>query len=102
MIRTARAKGLHEPRVVALHALAAAGAPIATVVGHSASMLVGGAVVTETVFALPGLGSLTVEAAMGRDWPLVQGIALVFATCCITLNLLVDLGIRLLDPRTRP
>lgn len=101
-IRTARAKGLGEPRVVAWHALAAAGGPIATVVGHSASMLVGGVVVTESVFALPGLGSLTVEAAVSRDWPLMQGIALVFAMACITLNLLVDLGIRLLDPRARP
>lgn len=98
----ARAKGLTPARLLFRHALAHAAPPIVTTIATSVSLLIGGVVVTESVFAIPGLGSLTVEAVTSRDLPLLQGIALLFASACVTVNLLVELSYVLLDPRVRP
>jgi peptide/nickel transport system permease protein len=100
-IATARAKGASELRVNYLHALRNAALVIVTVIGLQIGTLLGGAVVTEAVFAWPGLGQLSVQAAQNRDMPLVQGIVLLAATVFITINLLVDLLYAVLDPRIR-
>lgn len=100
-IRTARAKGLPETAVLARHALANAAVPIVTVVGIGLSLLIGGVVVTETVFALPGLGQLTVDAVLARDFPVIQGVILLFSISYVLVNLLVDLSYLVLDPRIR-
>jgi peptide/nickel transport system permease protein len=100
-VRTARAKGLTEQRVLIRHALANAAVPIVTVVGIGLAMLIGGVVVTETVFAIPGLGRLTVDAVLSRDFPTVQGVILVFAVAYVLINLLIDLSYPLFDPRIR-
>jgi peptide/nickel transport system permease protein len=100
-IRTARAKGISELRVLVRHALGNAAVPIATVIGIGIGLLIGGVVVTETVYAIPGLGQLTVDAVLGRDFPLVQGITLFFSFIYVMINLLVDLSYMLLDPRIR-
>jgi peptide/nickel transport system permease protein len=100
-IRTARAKGISELRVLIHHALRNAAIPIVTVIGIGIALLIGGVVVTESVFAIPGLGSLTVDAVLSRDFPLIQGITLLFAAVYVGINLLVDLSYLLLDPRIR-
>jgi len=100
-VRTARAKGLAEHRVLIRHALANAAVPIVTVVGIGLAMLIGGVVVTETVFAIPGLGRLTVDAVLSRDFPTVQGVILVFSVAYVLINLLIDLSYPLFDPRIR-
>ncbi|TXL70818.1 ABC transporter permease [Vineibacter terrae] len=100
-IRTARAKGLLPREVVWLHALKAASVPIATVIGIGIALLVGGAVVIETVFAIPGLGRLTVDAIARRDFPVIQGVILLFSGIYVLINLLIDLSYTWLDPRVR-
>lgn len=100
-IRTARAKGISERQVLVRHALANAAVPIVTVIGIGVALLIGGVVVTETVFAIPGLGQLTVDAVLSRDYPLIQGITLFFSAIYVLINLLVDLSYLLFDPRIR-
>lgn len=98
-VRTARAKGLNERRVLWLHALKNAAIPLTTVAALNMGYLIGGAVVTETVFARPGLGKLLVDAILARDYPVVQGVTFSVATLFIGLNLLTDLVYAWLDPR---
>lgn len=100
-IRTARAKGLTERAVLLRHALPNAAVPIATVIGIGIALLIGGVVVTETVFAIPGLGSLTVDAVLNRDFPVIQGVVIFFSVLYVLVNLLVDLSYLLFDPRIR-
>jgi peptide/nickel transport system permease protein len=100
-IRTARAKGLPEARVLVRHALANAAVPIATVIGIGIAILIGGVVVTESVYAIPGLGRLTVDAVLARDFPTVQGLILFFSFIYVLVNLLIDLSYVFLDPRIR-
>ena len=98
-VRTARAKGLRDRTVVVKHALGNALLPIVTLLGLQAGQLMGGAVLTETVFAWPGLGRLMVKAIFSRDYVLLQGAVLVYALAFVLVNLLVDLSYGLLDPR---
>lgn len=98
-IRTARAKGLGLGRVLFLHALKNASVPVATAIGLGLALLIGGAVVTESVFAIPGVGRLTVDAILQRDYPVIQGVVLVFSFVYVAINLLLDLLYTLLDPR---
>ena len=100
-IRTARAKGLPELRVLVRHALANAAVPIVTVIGIGVALLIGGVVVTESVYAIPGLGRLTVDAVLARDFPTIQGVILFFSFVYVMVNLLVDLSYVFLDPRIR-
>ena len=100
-IRTARAKGLAELRVLVRHALANAAVPIVTVIGLGVALLIGGVVVTESVYAIPGLGRLTVDAVLARDFPTIQGVILFFSAVYVLVNLLVDLSYLFLDPRIR-
>jgi len=100
-IRTARAKGLPEIRVLVRHALANAAVPIATVIGIGISILIGGVVVTESVYAIPGLGRLTVDAVLARDFPTIQGVIIFFSFVYVAINLLIDLSYVSLDPRIR-
>jgi peptide/nickel transport system permease protein len=100
-IRTARAKGLSESRVLVRHALANAAVPIATVIGLGVALLIGGVVVTESVYAIPGLGRLTVDAVLARDFPTIQGVILLFSFAYVIVNLLVDLSYVFFDPRIR-
>lgn len=100
-VRTARAKGVPWRKVLFLHALKNASIPIVTVVGLGVGLLIGGAVVTESVFAIPGLGRLTVDAVLRRDYPVIQAIVLLFSVFYVVINLLVDLVYALLDPRIR-
>lgn len=100
-IRTARAKGITELAVLTHHALRNAAVPVITVIGVSAALLLGGVVVTETVYAIPGLGQLTVDAVLNRDFPVLQGVVLFFALAYVLINLLVDLSYLFLDPRIR-
>jgi peptide/nickel transport system permease protein len=100
-IRTARAKGLSEIRVLVRHALANAAVPIATVIGIGIAILIGGVVVTESVYAIPGLGRLTVDAVLARDFPTIQGVILFFSFVYVLINLLIDLSYVFLDPRIR-
>ena len=100
-IRTARAKGLREGRVLVRHALANAAVPIATVIGIGIALLIGGVVVTESVYAIPGLGRLTVDAVLARDFPTIQGVILLFSFAYVLINLLVDVSYLFLDPRIR-
>jgi peptide/nickel transport system permease protein len=100
-IRTARAKGARTPRVLLLHALKNAGAPVMTVIGIGCAALIGGVVVTESVFNIPGMGRLTIDAILHRDYPVVQGVMLTFSIALIIINLLVDLSYALFDPRIR-
>jgi len=100
-IRTARAKGLPELRVLVRHALANAAVPIVTVIGIGVALLIGGVVVTESVYAIPGLGRLTVDAVLARDFPTIQGVILFFSFVYVLVNLLVDLSYVFLDPRIR-
>jgi peptide/nickel transport system permease protein len=100
-VRTARAKGLTEFVVILRHALRNALFPVVTVLGLNLGLLLGGAVLTETVFAWPGLGRFVVSSIMARDYPAVQGCILVFATLMVLSNLLVDILYFYLDPRIR-
>jgi peptide/nickel transport system permease protein len=100
-IRTARAKGLSDREVLIHHALRNAAVPVLTVIGIGLAVLIGGAVVTESVFAIPGLGRLTVEAVLSRDFPVIQALILLFAVGYVFVNLLIDVGYALLDPRIR-
>ena len=100
-IRTARAKGLPELRVLVRHALVNAAVPIATVIGIGIAILIGGVVVTESVYAIPGLGRLTVDAVLARDFPTIQGVILFFSFIYVLVNLLIDLSYVFLDPRIR-
>jgi len=100
-IRTARAKGLSEKLVISRHALKNALIPVVTVIGLQTGILLGGAVLTEIVFAWPGIGRLLVEAILSRDYPVVQGVVLVVATMFIFVNLVVDILYSYLDPRIR-
>ena len=100
-IRTARAKGVSEHVVLIRHALRNAAVPIVTVIGIGVALLIGGVVVTETVFAIPGLGSLTVDVVLNRDFPVIQGLVMFFALVYVLINLLVDLSYLALDPRIR-
>jgi len=100
-VRTAQAKGLSPSAVLIGHALKNAAVPIATVVGIGIALLIGGAIVTETVFALPGIGRLTVDAILRRDYPVIQGVVLIFSAAYVLINLAVDLSYMLFDPRIR-
>lgn len=100
-VRTAHAKGMRPALVVLRHALKNCAIPVVTVVGVGIAALLGGVVVTETVFNIPGLGRLTTDAILRRDYPVVQGLILVFSLVYVTVNLLVDLSYVLFDPRIR-
>src|SRR5579863_784723 len=100
-IRTAHAKGLSARAVLFGHALRNAAVPIATVIGVGVALLLGGVVVTESVFNIPGLGRLTVDAILHRDYPVIQGLILVFSLIYVGINLLVDLSYAVFDPRIR-
>jgi peptide/nickel transport system permease protein len=100
-IRTARAKGLGQGTILFLHALKNASVPIVTVIGIGIALLIGGAVVTESVFAIPGLGRLTVDAILRRDYPVIQGVVLLFSFVYVLVNLAIDLVYTVLDPRIR-
>jgi peptide/nickel transport system permease protein len=100
-IRTARAKGLTNYTVLMRHALRNAAVPIVTVIGIGIALLIGGVVVTESVFSIPGLGRLTVDAVLARDYPTVQAVILLFSFVYVLVNLLVDLAYTGLDPRIR-
>lgn len=100
-IRTARAKGLPGRLVVVRHALRNALIPVVTVIGIQFGRMLGGAILTETVFSLPGIGSFLVLAISTRDYPVVQGIVLIFAVSFVLINLAVDLSYALLDPRVQ-
>jgi peptide/nickel transport system permease protein len=100
-IRTAQAKGLSNAKVLIRHALKNAAVPIATVVGIGVALLISGVIVTETVFAIPGIGRLTVDAILRRDYPIIQGVILLFSAAYVLVNLAVDISYTLLDPRVR-
>ena len=100
-VRTARAKGLGELPVMVRHVLRNAAVPIVTIIGVGIATLIGGVVVTESVYSIPGLGRLTVDAVLARDYPTVQAVILIFSVVYVLINLLVDLSYTLLDPRIR-
>jgi len=98
-VRTARAKGLPERVVVFRHALRNSAVPIVSIVGIGIALLIGGVVVTESVFNLPGLGRLTVDSVLARDYPVIQGVIIVFGVAYVLVNLLVDISYTFFDPR---
>jgi peptide/nickel transport system permease protein len=100
-IRTAHAKGLPNRVVLMRHALRNAAVPIVTVIGIGIALLIGGVVVTESVYNIPGLGRLTVDAVLGRDYPTIQAVILLFSFVYVLINLIIDLSYTLLDPRIR-
>ena len=100
-IRTARAKGQSETLVLLRHALANAAVPIITVIGIGIALLIGGVVVTESVYNIPGLGRLTVDAVLARDYPVIQTVILLFSFVYVLINLVIDLAYSLFDPRIR-
>ena len=100
-IRTARSKGMGQGGILFVHALKNAAIPIVTVIGIGVALLIGGAVVTESVFAIPGLCRLTIDAIVRRDYPVIQGIVLLFSFVYVLVNLAVDIVYTLLDPRIR-
>jgi ABC-type dipeptide/oligopeptide/nickel transport system permease component len=100
-IRTARAKGVSERPVVWKHALKNASIPIVTIVGIELGTLLGGSVITETIFAWPGVGRLSVQAIFNRDYPVVQAAVFILASTFVFLNFLVDVAYTWLDPRIR-
>lgn len=100
-IRTANAKGVSTASLLLKHALRNAGVPIVTIVGLGVTMLIGGVVITETVFNIPGIGRLVVDAILKRDYPIIQGVTLVASGVYVVINFLVDLSYRLIDPRIR-
>jgi peptide/nickel transport system permease protein len=100
-VRTAKAKGVGQSRMLFVHALKNASVPIVTIVGVGFAALIGGAVVTESVFAIPGLGRLTVDAILRRDYPVIQGVVLLFSFVYVLVNLGVDILYTVFDPRIR-
>ena len=100
-VRTAKAKGVMPRAILFRHALKNAAVPVVTIIGIGIASLIGGAVVTETVFAIPGLGRLTVDAILHRDYPVIQGVVLLFSFTYVLVNLCVDLAYTLFDPRIR-
>ncbi len=100
-IRTAKAKGVATRPMLIRHALKNAGVPIVTVIGIGVALLIGGVVITETVFNIPGVGRLVVDAISKRDYPIIQGVILLFSGVYVLVNLIVDLTYTLLDPRIR-
>lgn len=100
-VRTARAKGLDERKVLFRHALRNAAVPILTVIGTGFALMISGVVVTESVFNIPGLGRLTVDAILARDYPVIQGLILFTSGIYVAINLLIDLSYAFLDPRIR-
>jgi len=100
-IRTARAKGVGERRLLFVHALRNAAVPIATVVGTGFALLISGVVVTESVFNIPGIGRLTVDAVLARDYPVIQAMILLTSFVYIIINLLIDISYSLFDPKIR-
>jgi len=100
-IRTARAKGVSRPSILLRHALKNAAVPIVTVIGIGFALLISGVVITETVFNIPGLGRLTVDAILKRDYPIIQGLIILFAGAKVLVNLLVDISYTFFDPRIR-
>lgn len=100
-IRTAEAKGLPATIIMGVHALKNAAPPIVTTIGLGVAMLLGGVVVTESVFAIPGLGRLTVDAVLRRDYPVIQGLMLLFSAVYFLVNLIVDLSLIVIDPQAR-
>ncbi len=100
-IRTARAKGVREKTVLFHHALRNAAVPIMTVIGTGFALLIGGVVVTESVFNIPGIGRLTVDAVLARDYPVIQGMILLTSAFYVLINLLIDLSYVFFDPRIR-
>jgi ABC-type dipeptide/oligopeptide/nickel transport system permease component len=100
-VRTARAKGAREPRVVGRHALRNALLPVVTIIGLQLGLLLGGAVLTESVFGLAGVGKALVDSIFARDFPMIQGFTVLVATGYVLVNLMVDLSYAYLDPRIR-
>src|SRR4051794_13413644 len=100
-VRTARSKGMSNKVLLFRHALPNAAVPIITTIGAGVALLLSGVVVTETVFAIPGLGRLTVDAILRRDYPVIQGVILVFSGSYVLLNLLIDISYAVVDPRIR-
>jgi peptide/nickel transport system permease protein len=100
-VRTARAKGLGAMTVLLRHVLRNAAVPIVTVIGLGVALLIGGVVVTESVYGIPGLGRLTVDAVLARDYPTVQAVILLFSFVYVLINLAVDVSYTALDPRIR-
>jgi peptide/nickel transport system permease protein len=100
-IRTARAKGLTERQVLFRHALRNAAVPIVTVIGIGVALLIGGVVVTESVYNIAGLGRLTVDAVLARDFPVIQAVVLAFSAACVLINLVIDISYTAFDPRIR-
>ncbi len=100
-IRTARAKGLGQPVVLIKHGLKNAAVPLVTTIGNGIALLIGGVVVAESVFSIPGIGRLTIDAVTQRDFPVIQGVILVTSFAYVVINLLIDLSYRLFDPRVR-
>ena len=100
-VRTARAKGVENRKLLFKHALKNCSVPIITTIGSGVALLIGGAIVTETVFAISGLGRLTVDAILRRDYPVIQGVILLFSFMYVLVNLLVDMLYTVFDPRIR-
>jgi peptide/nickel transport system permease protein len=100
-IRTAKAKGLDDANLLVRHALRNAAVPIVTIIGIGVALLIGGVVVTESVFNIPGLGRLTIDAVLRRDYPIIQGVILVFSGIYVFVNLFIDILYTFLDPRIR-
>jgi peptide/nickel transport system permease protein len=100
-VRTAQAKGLSNHEVLVGHALKNAAVPIATIIGIGIALLISGVVITETVFAIPGIGRLVVDAILRRDYPIIQGVVLMFSAWYVLVNLAVDISYTLFDPRIR-
>ena len=100
-VRTAKSKGLGNRAILFTHALRNAAVPIITTIGAGVGLLLSGVVVTESVFAIPGLGRLTVDAILRRDYPIIQGVILVFSASYVMLNLLIDVLYAAVDPRIR-
>jgi peptide/nickel transport system permease protein len=100
-IKTARAKGMGQSGILFIHALKNAAVPIVTVIGIGIAFLIGGAIVTESVFVIPGLGRLTIDAILRRDYPVIQGVVLLFSFVYVFVNLAVDVLYTLIDPRIR-
>ncbi len=100
-IRTAHAKGVATPAILLRHALKNAAVPIVTVIGIGLALLISGVVITETVFNIPGLGRLTVDAILKRDYPIIQGLIILFAGVKVLVNLMIDISYSFFDPRIR-
>lgn len=100
-VRTARAKGVREVSVLMRHALKNAAVPVVTIIGTGFALLISGVVVTESVFNIPGIGRLTVDAVLARDYPVIQAMILLTSALYVSVNLVIDLAYTLLDPRIR-